>query len=461
MFRLRSSLAVSALALTLASCANVQDLRSTTRQDPNIPETPQAWAMARERVGEVEVGWIGTFNDPVLEALVREAQENNRNLQSAAANVDRARALARQAGASLRPSVDLNIGGAQGGNIDSSSDGDLSAGLELNWEADVWGRIRSGQQAAAASAESAEADYLFTQYSIAAQVALAYFVAIEAGIQERIAKESEDNLTETARITRVQYEAGLASAQDLALVRSDLAGASDSFIEAQGSKRESLRALEALLGRYPSTDLEVRTALPAVPPAPPAGLPSEVLERRPDLIAAERNIAAAFNELKQAKAARLPTFSLTTEIGGSSGQLSNLLDPANVAWTLAGNIAAPIFDGGQRESEVEIQDAEQRQAIADYVQTAIEAFQEVEDALDSGSVLAQREVFLTDSAREAQEAYRIAQLRYREGETDLIDVLDIQTRVFEAESSLANVQRQLISQRVDLHLALGGNWDDA
>ncbi|MEM6913934.1 MAG: TolC family protein, partial [Pseudomonadota bacterium] len=138
MFRLRSSLAVSALALTLASCANVQDLRSTTRQDPNIPETPQAWAMARERVGEVEVGWIGTFNDPVLEALVREAQENNRNLQSAAANVDRARALARQAGASLRPSVDLNIGGAQGGNIDSSSDGDLSAGLELNWEADVW-----------------------------------------------------------------------------------------------------------------------------------------------------------------------------------------------------------------------------------------------------------------------------------------------------------------------------------
>ncbi|MEO1043536.1 MAG: efflux transporter outer membrane subunit [Pseudomonadota bacterium] len=460
MFRLRSSLAVSALALTLASCANVQDLRSTTRQDPNIPETPQAWAMARERVGEVEVGWITSFNDPVLETLVREAQENNRNLQAAAANVDRARALARQAGASLQPSVDLNVGGSQGGNIESSSDGDLSAGLELNWEADVWGRIRSGQQAAAASAESAEADYLFTQYSIAAQVALAYFVAIEASIQERIAKESEDNLTETARITQVQYEAGLASAQDLALVRSDLASASDSLVEAQGSKRESLRALEVLLGRYPSTDLEVRTALPAVPPPPPAGLPSEILERRPDLIAAEREVAAAFNELKQAKAARLPTVSLTTEIGGSSGQLSNLLDPANVAWTLAGNIAAPIFDGGQRQAEVEIQDAEQRQAIANYVQTAIEAFQEVEDSLDSGSVLAQREVFLTESAREAQEAYRIAELRYREGETDLIDVLDIQTRVFEAESNLANVQRQLISQRVDLNLALGGNWDD-
>ncbi|MEM0930787.1 MAG: TolC family protein, partial [Pseudomonadota bacterium] len=128
--------------------------------------------------------------------------------------------------------------------------------------------------------------------------------------------------------------------------------------------------------------------------------------------------------------------------------------------TLAGNIAAPIFDGGLRQSEVEIQDAEQRQAIADYVQTAIEAFEEVENALDSGTVLAQREFFLADSASQAQEAYRIAQLRYSEGETELIDVLDIQTRVFEAESNLANVQRQLISQRVDLNLALGGNWDD-
>ncbi|MEO1659290.1 MAG: efflux transporter outer membrane subunit [Pseudomonadota bacterium] len=460
MFRLRSNLAVSTLALALVSCASIQDLRNTKMPEANIPETPEAWAMAQEEVGDVEVGWIKSFNDPVLEALVREAQANNRNLQAAAANVDRARGLARQAGAALQPSVNLNAGGSQGGNIESSSDGNLNAGLELNWEADVWGRIRSGQEAAVASAQSVEADYIFTQYSIAAQVALAYFVAIEANIQESIAKSNEDNLTETARITQVQYDAGLASAQDLALVKSDLAGSGDTLVEAQGAKRQSLRALEVLLGRYPSTDIEVRTDLPDVPPTPPAGLPSELLERRPDLIAAERNVAAAFGELKQAKAARLPSVSLTTSIGGSSGELANLLDPANVAWTLAGNIAAPLFDGGQRQAEVEIQDAEQRQAVADYAQTAIEAFQEVEDALDSGVVLDQRQLFLDESAAEAREAYRIAQLRYQEGETDLIDVLNIQTRVFEAESNLANVQRQLVSQRVELNLALGGNWDD-
>lgn len=460
MFRLRSSLTVSALALTLASCASLQDLNNTVMPQSDAPETPKAWAMAQEDVGDVPVGWITTFNDPVLEVLVREAQANNRNLQAAAANVDRARALARQAGAALQPSVNLTATGAQGGNIESSSNGVMNAGLELNWEADVWGRIRSGQQAAVASAQSVEADYIFTQYSIAAQVALAYFIAIEASIQEAIARSNEENLTETARIAQVQFDAGMASAQDLALVRSDLASSSDTLVSAQGAKREALRALEVLLGRYPSTEIEVRTDLPDVPPPPPAGLPSELLERRPDLIAAERNVAAAFGQVKVAKAAKLPTIALTTSIGGTSGQLTNLLDPANVAWTLVGNIAAPLFDGGQRQAEVEIRNAEQKQAVAAYAQTAIEAFQEVEDTLDSGVVLDQRQMFLDEAASEAREAYRIAQLRYQEGETDLIDVLNIQSRVFQAESDLANVQRQLVSQRVQLNLALGGNWDD-
>ncbi|CAK9039482.1 Nodulation protein NolG [Durusdinium trenchii] len=336
--------------------------------------------------------------------------------------------------------------------------GDVEVGLQLNWELDVWGRIRSGQQAAAAGAEAAEADYLFSQYSLAAGVARSYFLAIEAGLQESVAQDTVDALTETTRIVNVQYENGLASSQDLALTKSDLATARDTLTATSGAKRDAVRALEILLGRYPGAELQVRTSLPDAPASPPPGVPSEILERRPDLIAAERNVAAAFNSLDSAKAARLPAISLTSNIGGASGSLSNLLDPANVAWTVAGNLLAPLFDGGARQSQVDVSTAEQKQAVAAYGQAALEAFGEVETNLDQGVVLDNRVDALTEAAKEANEAYRVARLRYNEGETDLIDVLTIQQRVFAAESNLASIRRSLLEQRVNLNLALGGSY---
>lgn len=452
---------VTGAALLLAACAS-----ATSREDAgaaaraSLPQTPQAWASAQEKLGDVEVGWIASFNDPVLTALVDEAQANNRNLQIAAANVDRSRALARQAGAALKPNVGLNVGASEGGALDpGGSNTQLSAGLQLNWELDVWGRIRSGQQAALAGAQAAEADYLFSQYSLAAGVARTYFLAVEAGLQEGVARRTVEALMETARIVNVQYENGLASSQDLALTKSDLATAQDTMTATAGAKRDAIRALEILVGRYPGAELEVRSAMPAAPPPPPAGVPSQILERRPDLIAAERNVAAAFNSLDSAKAAKLPAISLTSNIGGASGSLSNLLDPANVAWTIAGNLVAPLFDGGARDSQVQISTAEQKQAVAAYGQAALDAFGEVESNLDQGVVLDQRKTSLTQAASEAAEAYRVARLRYDEGETDLIDVLSIQQRVFATQSNLVSIERQRLEQRVNLNLALGGNWD--
>ncbi|MEM9495024.1 MAG: efflux transporter outer membrane subunit [Pseudomonadota bacterium] len=456
----KSAFVIFAAGLSLTACASI-----TTREEAgaaaraSLPETPKAWAIAQEAVGDVEVGWIASFDDPVLTALVEEAQANNKNLQIAAANVERSAALARQAGAALQPSVNLVGGASEGGNIEAGgSNSSFSAGLQLDWELDVWGRIRSGRQAAAASAEAAEADYLFSQYSLAAGVARAYFIAIEAGLQEGVAQNTVDALAETARIVDVQYENGLASAQDVALTKSDFATARDTLTATSGAKRDAVRALEVLLGRYPGAELELRTALPDAPASPPPGVPSEILERRPDLVAAERNVAAAFNSLDSAKAARLPAISLTSNIGGASGSLSNLLDPANVAWTVAGNLAAPLFDGGLRQSQVDVSSAEQKQAIAAYGQAALEAFSDVESNLDQGVVLDERLGAVSEAAAEANEAYRVARLRYNEGETDLIDVLTIQQRVFTTESNLASVKRLLLEQRVNLNLALGGEY---
>ena len=214
------------------------------------------------------------------------------------------------------------------------------------------------------------------------------------------------------------------------------------------------------MGRYPGAELEVRESLPEVPPPPPAGLPSELLERRPDIVAAERRVAAAFNATNQARAARLPTIGLTGNVGGASSSLSDLLDPANVAWTAGANLLAPLFDGGRRREAVEIATADQEQALAAYGQAAINAFSEFEANLDQGAVVQQRISDLQDAAAEAENAFRIARLRYEEGEEELLSVLSIQQRVIGAKSSLSNANRLLLEQRVNLNLALGGSWNN-
>lgn len=426
-----------------------------------LPQVSKAWQSAGSQ-GPVQVGWVTSFEDPVLIDLVAEAQQKNLNLAAAAAGVEQAQALARQAGASLSPDVSLALGSSRGGQLDSSAAGpstSLSAGIQVAWEADLWGRIQSGVAQATASAQAAEADYRFAQHSVAASTAIAYFTAIEAATQTQIATDSVNLLNRANRIVQAQYNEGAASSQDLALSKSDLAAAQEQVATLGGATRESLRALELLLGRYPSAGLMLGKTLPAVPPAPSAGIPSEILERRPDLVAAERSVAAAFNALNQAKAARLPALSLTSNLGGASNQLSSLLDPSNVAWSVGTNLLAPLFDGGRRRENVTIANAQQKSALAVYTNTALGAFSDVETALDQGGVLNARLQALQEAANQAAEAYRVAELRYKEGETSLIDLLTIQQRVIGTRSSLSSVQRLLLQQRVNLNLALGGSWD--
>ena len=461
----RFGLPITIVACLLTACGAAPS-RETIEADVDqaveseTPVLPEQWGTQSD-AGVVQVGWIEIFNDPALTRLVTDAQTNNRDLAVAAANVDRAWALARQAGAVLSPDISLAATGGRSGSSDSSSPTTtkLSLGLQVSWEADLWGRLRAGQRGAVASAQAVEADYRFAQYSLAAATAKAYFTSIEAKFQADIARETVEILEETQRIVNVKHDNGMASAQDVSLTRSDLASARERLTTVDGSYRDALRALEVLLGRYPSAELDVRDSLPAVPPPPPAGIPSELLERRPDIVAAERRVAAAFNATAQAQAARLPTVGLTGNLGGASSSLSDLLDPANVAWSAGANLLAPIFDGGRRREAVEIATAEQKQALAAYGQAALNAFSELESNLDQGTVIAQREVDLEVAAREAEKAFRIASLRYEEGEEDLLSVLTIQQRVISAKSALSSVERLLLEQRINLNLALGGSWD--
>lgn len=445
--------------LGVSSCSYINgiptegDLASTS-----LPEVPDQWAMAEQNVGPVEIGWIARIDDPVLVDLVEEALAYNRNIRAAAAAVEESRALLRQAGAALIPAVDVIAGAGREGVISVGSNSTFNLGLQLNWEIDVWGRVRASRQAAALGVYSAEADFIFSQYSLAAAVAQAYFLVIETGLQAEVANKSFETLRETNRIVQAQRELGAASALDTALSRSDLASARASLIEVQGAQRIANRALEVLLGRYPANELSARTSLPLSPPTAPAGLPSELLERRPDIIAAELAVASAFNNVTATKATRLPTFSLTSTLNGAATSIDDVFDPGNVVWQLLSNLVGPVIDGGLRQGRVLEATAEQTQAVEAYAQTALTAFQEVENSLDQNAVLAERVIYLREAAEQSNEAFRIAQLRYTEGETDLLDVLTIQSDVFSTESALVSVERELLDEWINLNLALGGAW---
>lgn len=456
----KSSTWIVSIACALASCANVGPVaeKAAVAARESLPAQPVTWAAVQEQTGAVQVGWVSRFKDPVLDKLVAEAQVNNRNLQAAAANVEASRALAKQAGAALTPTVGLSAGGQRGGVVNGGGSNAFNVGLQASWEADLWGRISSGEQAATASFAAAQADYRYSQHSLAGGVAQAYFVAIEAQLQNQVAQSILDSVTKTAGIVESQFKNGLTGAQDVSLVKADLASAQEGLAASEGGVRDAIRALELLLGRYPAADLQVRESLPTLPEPPGAGVPSEILERRPDLVAAERRIAAAMNATNQSKAARLPQVSLTGSLGGSSNQLSSLLSPGNLAWQAATSLLAPLFDGGAREAQVEVSTAEQKAAVASYAQTALSAFGEVESALDQRLTLERRAKALAVASEESGKALRLAQLRFKEGEGDLIDVLTVQQRVDAAQSNLLSVRRTQLQQFVDLNLALGGDW---
>ena len=447
-------------ALLLIGCASPVSEEAVNRAAADaMPEIPDLYRGVRDTVGPVATGWIDRLGDPALSALVREAQANNGDLRAAAANVDRAWALAGQAGAGLSPHLSLGSASSRSSQGDGGRSWTLSP--QASWEIDIWGRLRAGAQAGVLSAQAAEADYIFSRYAIAAAVAQTWFLAIDAGRQVEIVAATVDSLAEIVRISEVRFEFGLATSQDVLLSRSDLAAARAGLAAALGARRDALRALEALIGRYPSADIEVSRELPRLPPPPPPGIPSELLERRPDIVAAERRVAAAFDSLEVARTARLPRLSLTGEFGGVSASLADFLNPSNLAWMTAANLLSPLIDGGLAAARVEQASAEQRQAVAGYGQTVLDAFGEVEAGLDRLGTLDERSESTAVSAEAASGALDISRLRYEEGETDLLEVLSIQQRLFAAEADLSSLQRARLENWVRLNLALGGDWSAA
>ena len=410
----------------------------------------------------VDDGWLSSFDAPRLPQLIEEALQNNRDLQGSAAQVAEAEARARKAGASLLPTLDLSTGAGRSARIESPTgvQNNFNLGLEVSWEVDLWGRLRSEKQAQALDAVAEATNFEFTRLSLAALVAESWFVTVGNKVQLALEEDILDLERTIQDVVQKRVSAGAVLQADLNLARADTARAQENVARSQGSLAESVRSLEVLLGRYPAAELEIADHLTPIPIGVPTGLPSELLERRPDIVARDRQVAAAFNRTQAARAARLPRLALTGTIGGTSDALPNILNPTNVAWSIGTNLLAPIFDGGRRRADVDISTAQQEQALAAYASTALKAFQEVETALVNEQVLKAREARLTTVTDELAEAVRLTQLRYNVGEIDLLSLNQVKKEYFNSRRNLLQVQVERLKQRINLHLALGGSFEE-
>jgi NodT family efflux transporter outer membrane factor (OMF) lipoprotein len=423
---------------------------------PNL-KAPAGWAAKGGADGAVASGWLAAFDDRRLEALVREAIEYNPDLRVAAARIEQAAAYAKLAGAKLYPQVNLMARG--GGKLSGDSSGLEGVGIFASWELDLWGRVRSGREAAELQYVSVELDTEYARQSIAALVAKSWFLATEARLQKGTAEQMAAAAERLVGFARERERIGNGDAYDVTVAQANLQTYRDSVQQLDLAYQQSLRALEALAGRYPATAAEVPAQLTAKPGPVPAGMPSELLERRPDVVAAERRVAAAFYRVEEAKAARLPQISLTASGTSISSELFVLKSASNPVWGIGAHLLAPLFTGGALQSQVEIRTAEQKLAVADYGRIGARAFGEVENALSSEFTLDGRAAILAQAVTENERALELANTRYRVGSGDLRAVQERQLALHAARTALLRVRAEQLVQRINLYLALGGGFE--
>jgi outer membrane protein, multidrug efflux system len=450
--------ALAALAIA-AGCAlkTPPDAAAIKKEAMPKVDVPLTWKAVPREASIVVDGWLTSFNDNDLTAAVTEAIANNADLRVGAARVEQALLYAKLAGARLYPSVDLL--GRAGLKLSGDNSGLQGALLSMSWELDLWGRVRYGRAAAVADAASAQADFTYARESIAALVAKNWFLATEAGLQAEQARATVGESERLVGLAQDRTRVGVGNDEDVYVARTSLGTDRDALRQIETARENAIRALELLMGRYPAAAAAVTPKLPGQPAGVPAGLPSELLERRPDVIAAERRVAAAFNRVGEAKAARLPTISLTAGVSAIASELFVLKDHDNPVWNLGATLLAPIYRGGALKTQVEIRTAEQKQAVAAYASVGVRAFGEVENALAAEFAARDREQILTQTLADAQRAYGIVQDQYRVGSTDLRFVTQRQLALNSVQAALIRVQAEQRVQRVNLYLALGGGFE--
>ncbi len=453
-------LLVCALAATLAACA--------TRSDPSAPALPLPTTYAEAGTASladrrVERDWWRRFESAELVTLIDEAQSGSPDLAIAVERVNQAEIALRSANASLFPS--LSVSGStssrrsDASGVDASTSKSSSVSLGASYEVDLWGRVAAGVRGAEANRDITRYDLETVRLSLTSGVANAYFQVLSLRVRLVVARENLAIAERVLRIAEARYQNGAASALDVSRQRSTVLSQRAALLPLEVQERQTVTALALLLGRPPQ-GLQVQASdLNALQvPGVGAGLPSDLLTRRPDLASAEAQLRGAAADIDATRAALLPSISLSASAGAASSALLSLSNPVTTLG-LSASLVQTLFDGGRLRNQVALSESARRQLLESYRASVYAALKDVEDALGNAARNRAQEQAQIEIRDEAQRSLSLSERRFREGADDLSTLLDAQRTLFSAQDALAQARLSRLTAATALFAALGGGWD--
>ena len=412
--------------------------------------------------------WWDLFQDPVLQDLIRVSLEENQDLGIATSRIEEFRATLGVTRAEQYPSLDITATGAQARNSENVFPGNLVDGTVENYrvsadvffELDLFGRLRRSTEAARAQLLSAEENRRSITISLVSNVASSYMILRDLDAQLQIAERTREVREESLEIIQARFDRGTVPRLDVNQAAIELAVASAAVSPAERAVAQTENNLSILLGRNPG-NIPRGLALEqqVLPPGVPSGLPSELLQRRPDVLASEAALAAQTARIGIAEAARWPSLSLTGSLGLESDDLSILNDSGSDFWNAGISVLAPVFNAGRNKERVAIERARTEQALLSYEQAVLRAFREVEDALVAARTYRDEFAARERQVAAARSAAVLSRARYNGGVTSYLEVLDTERSLFSAELSESQTLRQYFNAVIELYKALGGGWN--
>lgn len=452
--------------LFLAGCAHTPPVRQPVLDVPPAFKEAALFMPANPAAADVPDAWWTLFNDPVLNDLQQRLSQGNANLQASAAAVGIAQAAVASSRTALFPTLTVSAGASRAANVSTSPRGTsyaLQGGLS-GWEIDLWNRVGATVDAATARLQSSQATLAATRLSLQGTLTQTYLALRTAEVQAQVLSRTVQAYGKSLELTQNRYQGGVATAADVALAQTQLKSAQVQAVESRLQRAQLEHALAVLLGQPPAA-FQLGAAdgvgVDGLPTAPevPVQLPSSLLERRPDIAAAERQVAAANAQIGAADAAFFPALTLSANGGFRSNDLGALIQSANKFWSLGPSLAYALFDGGGRQAASDSARANHEQTVANYRQTVLAAFQEVEDNLVAAAALQQEAALQEEALAAARRALEIVQNQYKAGTVSYLNVVSAQTSALSAEQTLLNVRNRRLVALGQLLKNLGGRWD--
>lgn len=460
----RMKLLAVVLPMALSACTVGPDYVRPPVAAPAAFKEMQGWKIAQPQDQEIRGKWWEVFGDPELNALQDRVNISNQNLAQAEALFRQAKALVQSARAAYFPNLSGSVSASRSNRasqsgVTSSPSNSHTLAFDANWEADLWGRVQRNVEANQASAAASAADLESTRLSIHAQLAQTYFQLRAVDAQQQLLARTVADYEKSLQLTQNQYEAGVVARGNVVLAQTQLKSTQAQAIDTGIQRAQLEHAIALLVGKAPSEFSLTPAPLALAVPAIPVGLPSTLLERRPDIAAAERRVATANAQIGVAKAAFFPALTLSASAGLQSSSFSDWLSLPNRFWSLGPALAMTLFDAGARKAQTEQAIAGYDANVAAYRQTVLGAFQEVEDNLAALHILEQEAQVQNEAVQSARLSVEFATNQYKAGIVNYLNVISAQTTALGNERTAVELLNRRMNASVLLIKALGGGWE--